>query len=77
MDPRPYMTVNDAARYLCVHPRTVWRRVAEGKLTLYGPKSKRLLKREDVESLISPVEASSVTPKTILRRQNAAQDQVK
>ncbi len=73
----PYMTINEAAKYLCVSPRTVWRRIAEGKLTLYGPASKRLLKREDVEALISLVEASSVTPKTILRRQNAAHGQVK
>jgi hypothetical protein len=50
----------------------VWRRVAEGKLTLYGPKSKRLLKREDVEAFISIVEAGEVKPRTTLCRENAA-----
>jgi len=58
-DRAPYETIMDAARRLGVNPRTIRRRIAEGKLTAYrfGPTLIRLDPAE-VDGLLRPIPTS-------------------
>jgi len=53
----PYMTVQEAAKFLCVTPHTVYEYLKFGTLTRYqvGDYKRTLVSRAEVEGLVRPV----------------------
>ena len=53
-----YMTIKEAALYMKVHVETIRRWVNEGKLKAYKGVKIIRFKKEDLDRLLSPLEAS-------------------
>jgi len=55
-----YLSLSEAANVLGVHPKTLRRKIADGKITAYRVGTRRIvIKAEDLESLLEPIPAAS------------------
>ena len=57
------MTIEEAAEYLRVSEKTIYRYISDGKITFWKKGGKRLLSREDVEAEQEKKETSRIKPR--------------
>ena len=64
----PWLSLNEAADYLRVSPRTLERRIARGKVRSTSIGRRRLLHRDDLDALAEAATREDATPATPPRR---------